>query len=549
MLPRIPYPRQTRKVLQTSFGGLDRRATAGNGAVRHMTNMTGAQAPAAASRPKRKSLALTGTPHGFYSDGENLFAALGTKLLILDAAGTVTELVGFSDTEKIFAGLGERVLVWPDKVLLKRSGSGWSREFLESTVSLTASFTEGTYAGEDAEANTILAPQDFDWENYFKVGDAVTITGAAYAENNKTPIVREVAGRELRFYENTFRLESNANITVTRAVPDLDFLCVSENRVWGCKGDEIRCSKLGDPTNWNVFDGLATDSWSWSTGTAGDFTACLTFMGYPCFFKEEGVYKVYGSRPANFEAMSAPKLGVLAGAGKSLAVANETLYYLSRAGFMAYTGGVPAPVGDELAAAFSAGAVAGSDGLRYFVRAEAAEDLSAAGGAGEAGELSGLLVYDPRKQVWTREDAVALYGMAYCRGLVGLSAADGQGGCRLVWLTGEPPAGLSGTVEEESVSSALTFADWDMQSFDSKYPVRLWLRTEAEEGAGLTVRVRYNGGEWETAAVYAPGGKGSRYLPIPVRRCERFALRIEADGSWRLHALEWELLTGTEARK
>lgn len=118
----------------------------------------------------------------------------------------------------------------------------------------------------------------------------MTISGAVTHEsNNKTPIIREIDGDYLRFYENTFTIGSGGDaetLTIKRTVPDMDFLCENENRLWGCKEDTIYASKLGDIFNWNVFDGVATDSYSVNVGSAGDFTACCSYLGYPCFSRK-----------------------------------------------------------------------------------------------------------------------------------------------------------------------------------------------------------------------------------------------------------------------
>lgn len=97
-----------------------------------------------------------------------------------------------------------------------------------------------------------------------------------------------------------------------------------------------------------MFDGLDTDSYAVDTGSAGSFTACVSYLGYPIFFKEEHIYKVYGSIPSNFQVMGSATLGVAEGSAGSLAVAGEILFYLSRAGIMAYSGGIPQPRGGGL---------------------------------------------------------------------------------------------------------------------------------------------------------------------------------------------------------
>lgn len=509
MLPTIPHITRTSRQSQNAFGGLDRRAASGNGAIVGMENLWSGDAPLLSSRPPRRYGNVMTQPRGIFHCGGSVYTADGTTLY-RDGVniGTV------SNTDKVWAALGERVIIFPDKLLW----DGTTLKPLESSATVSATFTDGTYAGEAAAGNTIEAASLlWDWSDYFAVGDAVTISGAADAENNKTIIVREIDGNKLRFYENSFTVnETAASITVARTVPDMDYIFTIDNRVWGCKGDTIYCSKLGDPANWNVFDGVSTDAWSVDTGTAGQFTAATAFMGYPCFFKRDRIFKVYGNRPTNFETMSAPTLGVLD--GRSLAVANETLFYLSPAGFCAYTGGVPSPVGQALNTQYYA-AVGGTDGLKYYVSAY----------TGTAWEL---LVYDPGKGMWHREDdthARFSDGVTFVR-------VDGQ-----VMELGEASDG------SETVTSSVTFGDWDYQTFDSKYPVRLWLRAKAS--GTLTVKIRYDGGAWETAATLTGGAKQSYYFPLPIRRCDHYALKIEAAGALRLYALEHEFYAGTTSRR
>ena len=239
MLTNIPAPRETQKLTQRAFGGLDLRPGARSGVtqnglalvVRGMENMSGDFAPLLTTRRARYTAAALAKPNGLTAyEGKPVWAD-GTALCIDgESVGSV------SDSPKVFATLGRRLLIWPDKKL-------WDGETLSALeASVTASglvFGDGTYAQEQAKANSITtsgAPFPF------RAGDAVTITGCAVEPaNNKTPVVREISddGRTLRFYENTFTLpegESSVTepgaVTLARAVPDLDFLCVNENRVW-----------------------------------------------------------------------------------------------------------------------------------------------------------------------------------------------------------------------------------------------------------------------------------------------------------------------------
>lgn len=531
MLFPISYDANVKKQTQTAFGGLDRRVGAGNGSICDMRNLTSDYAPVLSSRPPRWIAGTLERPNGVYAAGK-LFTVDGTKLL---ADG---ELVGaVEDSPKVMCALGERVVILPDKLIYTLDGELEPLEASYTAPGLV--FGNGTYAGEDAEANSITtAGKAFP----FRVGDAVTISGCTAQEaNNITPIIREISddGKTLRFYENAFTLPEDADsvteagaVTLARSVPDMDFLCVNENRLWGCKGDTIYASKLGDPYNWNVFDGLSTDAWSVETGSPGDFTGCISFLGYPIFFKEDQIYKVYGSKPSNFQVMSSATLGVQAGSARSLAIAGETLFYLSRAGIMAYSGGIPTVISAPLGAERFCNAAAGSDGLKYYVSLELEDGGSA------------LFVWDTQTSAWYQEDDLRVLQMAYKDGLYAL-AEDGT-----LLLLSDPFRIPEEAVEEPAFESMAEFGDFDWDSFHSKFPTRLRLRFETEAAVTVTAAVEYDSsGVWETKETATAPRKRSWYLPVPIRRCDHYRVRLTANGPWKLYAMELEYYDGQGSRK
>ena len=127
-------------------------------------------------------------------------------------------------------------------------------------------------------------------------------------------------------------------VELERRVPDMDYLTECDNRVWGCSNKEnvIYACKLGDPTNWFSYRGIAADSYAVTVGSDGAFTGAATCMGYALFFKENTLHKLYGSKPSDFQLSSLRCRGVAKGAARSLCVINETLYYLSPDGVMAW---------------------------------------------------------------------------------------------------------------------------------------------------------------------------------------------------------------------
>ena len=528
-LPSMPYIGGLNQFRISRFSGYDHRLAAQNGYIWDMENLTGDYAPVLASRPPRHRVRSVTKPNGLYSAGK-LFLADGTDLLV--DGETVGQV---ADNPKQMQGMSGRVVIWPDKLIYTAEGELESLEASYSAAGLV--FGNGTYAGQPAEANSITTTGD---PFPFRVGDAVEITGCAVPENNKTPVIREISadGKTLGFYENTFTLPDgedsvteSGTVTLARLAPDLDFICANENRLWGCRGDTIYACKLGDPYNWNVFDGLSTDAYSVETGTPGDFTACCSFLGYPVFFKEDRVFKVYGDKPTNFQVMGSATLGVLAGSGRSLAVAGETLFYLARVGIVAYSGGIPRSIAAPFGGMRYRDAVAGSDGMKYWVSMEDEEGASH------------LFCYDTQAGAWYREDGLRILSTAYLDGLYALTDDA-------LVLLGRPMAVPEGSQEEGAVSSWAEFGDVTMDSFDSKYPVRLRLRLAAEEGVTVAVQIQYDSsGEWETAETVQATRMASFYLAFQVRRCDHFRIRLSANGAWKLWSIAAELYDGQYVRK
>ena len=72
--------------------------------------------------------------------------------------------------------------------------------------------------------------------------------------------------------------------------------------------------------------GISTDSWVGSVGTDGQFTGAITHLGYPLFFKETVLHKVYISQNGAHSIQDTACRGVQSGCGDSLAIVNEVLY-------------------------------------------------------------------------------------------------------------------------------------------------------------------------------------------------------------------------------
>ena len=516
----------------TAFGGLEHRNGASDGAIFDMLNMTADEFPLAAPRRKRAALKTLTKPNGvFYAD--HMYYVDGTDFKRLgEDSGAEDEIIGtVADSRKTFVSIGNYIVILPDKKYYDRQTGTFGD--IEAEWTGTASFTDGKYAGEDAEECRIVTTGT---AFPFKAGDAVSISGSNEDGNNKTLIIRELSDdkKSLGFYEHSFTKAENQTLTLKREMPDMDFICENENRLWGCKDDTIYASKPGDPFNWNCFDGLASDSYAVGTGSAGKFTACASYLGYPIFFKENRIYKVYGSKPSDYQVMSSATLGVLTGAERTLAVAGETLSYLAPAGILAYTGGVPDNISEAFGTMRFTGGAGGSDGVRYFAAL-----------ADDSGD-SALYCYDTRYGTWHKQDEGEATGFVRGEGSRYQGAFELTSGGKLIRVSG---SGLpDGWTEEAEVKSRLEFADFTVGSPNKKGSAKLLLRLELEKDSSLDISVSYDSGGWLKIKTLKAERKTSYYLPTPVRRCDHFRVKLEGKGTWRLYTLTTETSDGSPNR-
>ena len=329
--------------------------------------------------------------------------------------------------------------------------------------------------------------------------------------------------------------KEDVKITISRQMPIMDFIVESNNRLWGCRyganneGDvvnEIYASKQGDFKNWTCFMNLSTDSYSVSCGSDGPFTGAITHLGYPLFFKENCVHKVYGDYPANFRLQNTACRGVQRGSHKSLAIVNETLYYKSLNAVCAYDGSLPVEMSTALGEIRYSDAVACAHGNKYYI------DMKTADGAYH------LFVYDTAKGMWHKEDNIHVD--TFCSFLGEIYAID-HPTKHIVTMLG------SGTQDNENVPWMVETGLVGMSLPDMKYISRLLIRMALEVGANVKVSIQYDSmGDWEQVCQMTVTSLRSFAVPIRPRRCDHFRIRIEGVGSGRIYSITRTIEQGSD---
>lgn len=324
-------------------------------------------------------------------------------------------------------------------------------------------------------------------------------------------------------------------ITVKRTMPTMDFVIESENRLWGCRYgtaangevvNEIYASKLGDFRNWDCFMNLSTDSYRASCGTDGPFTGAITHLGYPLFFKETCVHKVYGNYPANFQIQTTACRGVQKGSHGSLAIVNETLFYKSRGAVCAYDGSLPTEASYALGNEQYGDAVAGSHGNKYYISMK------------DTNGVWHLFVYDVSKGMWHKEDNFHADAFCSCSGELYSIDHDSK---RIVTMLG------SGNEIPESLEWMVQTGEIGIASPDMKYISRLTIRMAMDIGTEVQIYAQYDlSDEWEKLCGLKSTNLRSFSIPVRPRRCDHLKLRIEGKGMAKIYSITKTIEEGSE---
>lgn len=283
---------------------------------------------------------------------------------------------------------------------MKSSGDGDALYQWSDTMAMWVAVST-TYIKIKVE-NTTTFPDMF--EQY----DSVYLSGASEESLNAIHVI-EKKGKETNYgyilvtgiLKQT--VTETKPITFCRKIPELDYVCVSNNRVWGChygksgnEGcvNEIYACKLGDPKNWYNYMGTAQDSYTLSMGDDGEFTGAYTYQGYPLFFKENNIYKIYGTYPAAYQLVTYDCRGLQKGSGKSLAIVEEYLVYKSTNDICVFDGNYPRSLSAKLGKRIFTSAAAGAFMGKYYISMKD-EDGQAA-----------VYVYDFSTNIWVKDESL-----------------------------------------------------------------------------------------------------------------------------------------------
>ena len=563
------------------FKGYNHNLRIGEGEFYEMTNLSSDNYPILSPRSKRGTYATPALPQGMVAK-DALCYVDGGDFIINEYRVSMGLTVDKDDEGKIIPktliSMGAYVIIMPDKKYINTEkysdhGSIEATATTSSAVTFSLCKVDGVdYENAAIQAMPPSSPANMDlwidtsetphtlkqyssttamWSAIattyvkisavgigipFEVNDGVTISGIeseALADLNASMVVWAKGDNYIVVTGILDKVTTQEKaITVTRKMPNMDFIIESENRLWGCRYgtaingeivNEIYACKLGDFKNWNCFMGISTDSYAASVGTDGQFTGAITHLGYPLFFKENYMHKVYGNYPANYQIQTTACRGVQKGCERSLAIVNEVLYYKARSGICAYDGSLPAEISSALGDISYSKAAAGSLGNKYYISMLDTE------GAYH------LFVYDTLKGMWHREDDTEAADFCSCRGdLYYIDRADNQ----VKTVKG------TGVKETKPIKWSATTGVMGTDSPDKKYISRLDVRMKLEVGARVSFYAEYDSsGTFEH--LFTMVGKSLQSFAVPIRpqRCDHMRLKIVGEGDAKVYSIcktvEW----------
>ena len=576
------YVKQKQRQMSDAFLGYNHNLRIGDSEFYDMKNMVSDHYPVLSPRDRRGVYASTGKANGLIAK-DKLCYVDGTAFVI----GEDRIEMGLSDSSKDLISMGAYVIIMPDRKYINtiKNGSEYEYGNIDATFTTTenVSFQMCTLTGDTYEGATVssTAPENptngqlwidtsstphslkkYSTANamwvsiattYIRVGskgigkefkqyDGVKISGITINSLTNLNGAHALWGCGDDYLIITGFLDevgtqkvADGTITINRKMPIMDFIVECNNRLWGCRygtnedGDvvnEIYACKQGDFKNWNCFMNLSTDSYAASCGSDGQFTGAITHLGYPLFFKENCLHKVYGDYPANFRIQHTTCRGVQRGSHRSLAIVNEALFYKSINSVCAYDGSLPVEMSSALGEIQYSDAVAGSHGNKYYI------DMKTADG------LYHLFVYDTAKGMWHKEDN--LHADCFCSFLNEMYAID-HGTKSIVTMFG------SGAKDSENVSWMVETGLIGMSLPDMKYISRLLVRMALDIGSSVVISIQYDSYDnWERVCQMTATSLRSFAVPVRLRRCDHFRIRIEGEGAGKVYSITKTIEQGSD---
>lgn len=575
------------------FKGLNRRSYKEDGEMEDMLNLSAEDYPLLSPRKSRTRVRIDSSivrPFQIISRYGRL------AMLATDSNEDVyfwfdgvkrTAVTGLSTSSRMVA-INTKICFFPDKTYIEIIPNG-------------TSYTVGSFGKLDEEKKVTGATFTYGTDyctiplgaaNSFKADDAISLAASVtFTDTNNSSVTKTVNTScliesassaspynitiatevfDLTDADTTKPMTITATFTRSMGSITLDHVIEWNNRLWGASNDDntIYACKLGDPTNWQYFQGTSLDSYYASQGTDGAWSGVAAYSGHLIFFKPNGMCRIYGTAPSNYQITNTKCYGVEDGSALSVVTINDVVYYKSLIGIMAYSGGTPVCISEKLTTEF-ANVVAGSEGSKYYatIQKKANEDTWE------------LVVFDIEKGIWLKEDSFRFRSTCAVNNRLYVSSYEGSSLVCSDTLYCDPylvekiensqgALHIINPVERDYDYKDLT--EWnyndDTNLYEPEYETIPWravfgpfheyldtkkiyskltLRLKANEDSSAAVYIAIDGGDWELVKEYPHVSTKGEKIPIIPRRCDNYSIKVEGEGGCEIVSLTRHVRKGS----
>ena len=464
----------------------------------------------------------TGVRHAAFSQ-----ALLGAEMIYANESGTAVDIGPMSETPPENPS--------PDDTWTDISGS----------VMILKRYT----AGEWQPVCEIYARIDHNMaDHYAAEGDTVYLSGLGGGERKGVVFKTQQGRLLLNSVGLSFTPRTSYMLELRKKMPPLDFAVEHGNRIWGCRFgenaagafvNEIYASALGDPTVWDKFDGVSTDSYTVSLGCPGAFTGAAVTGGDLLFFKENYVIRVSGFTPQDYTVSVTPARGVEKGLHNTCVNLNEKIFYLSHDGVTVYDGALPYVISPEFSTRnFTDTAAFSYNGKYYLAAAE--------------NDARRIYVYDTATGLWHVEDDdynVRFFLLIDCAVFMLCKIAEEENSYRFVTLSAAQtgiPRHIIGPEDADLECRFLPAAPktWYAETggllTDNGTNIlrQMIFRLELEKDASFKAELRCDNAEEYILLCRLRGEHREAFsVPVATPRCRRFTLRLSGTGGCTVHSI------------
>jgi len=301
--------------------------------------------------------------------------------------------------------------------------------------------------------------------------------------------------------------------------PDIDFVCVHDNRVFGVKGSTIYACALGNVMDWTTFvdvDGNPSDIGAFATDVAspGNFKGIYEYQSHVVLLKENYHHELYGQMPSNFAVIEISKTGTIN--NKSMIEVASILYFLNGAGVMRYGGGQASNISLNLNEKYTNGVMSGDGRFLYLSLYN--------------GYAYNFYIYDTLSSMWCREDDLRAIDIVSSGEVVYCLSSDGK-----VYKLN------SGT---ETIEWYIVLSDIAEIGKTNKKNVSVVVSLFATFDTNIEISVSEDRKPFRTVAMYRFDTNIVKNIPVSINAVSEFQLKIKGDDYAEIYNIEKVVIGG-----